>query len=63
MRGVAGITVLGPLPDAVQITTTFSGGISITSAQPQAVQALLAFWASPAAQETKVRHGMQAATP
>lgn len=59
MRGVQGITVLGPLPDAVQITTTFSGAVSVTSQQPQAVQALLAFWASSAAASTKVLHGMQ----
>lgn len=60
MRGVQGITVLGPLPDAVQITTTFSGGVSRTSTQVNAVQAMLAFWASPATAETKRQHGMQA---
>ena len=62
MMGVAGITVLGPLPDAVQITTTFSGGVSATSAQPRAAQVLLSFWASSATLKTKVSHGMQAAT-
>jgi len=46
--GVSGITVLGPLPDAVQITTTFSGSVAATSEHPQAVRDLLAFWASPA---------------
>ena len=61
MRGVAGITVLGPLPGAVQITTTFSGGISANSTQPQAVQALLAFWAGGATAAIKLQHGMQAA--
>lgn len=61
MMGVAGITVLGPLPDAVQITTTFSGSVAATSAQAQAVRDLLAFWASAATQDTKVRHGMVAA--
>jgi molybdate transport system substrate-binding protein len=61
MMGVPGITVLGPLPDAVQITTTFSGGVTSTSSQPDAVHAMLAFWASAATAETKVRHGMVAA--
>lgn len=61
MMGVAGITVLGPLPDAVQITTTFSGSVAATSARPEAVRDLLAFWASAATRDTKVRHGMVAA--
>ena len=61
MRGVPGITVLGPLPDAVQITTTFSGGVAATSTHPEAVRALLAFWASAACREAKLQHGMDAA--
>ncbi len=61
MMGVQGITVLGPLPDAVQVTTTFSGSVSVTSAQAQAVQALLSFWASDATAKIKLRHGLEAA--
>ncbi len=58
MMGVQGITVLGPLPDAVQITTTFSGGISVTSTQPHAVKELLTFWTSNVTAQSKVRNGM-----
>ena len=61
MRGVAGITVLGPLPEAVQITTIFSGSVATTCQQVEAVQALLAFWASAACTSLKLQHGMQAA--
>jgi molybdate transport system substrate-binding protein len=61
MRGVAGITVLGTLPDAVQITTTFSGSVAAISAQAQAVRDLLAFWTSPACKALKEEHGMHAA--
>jgi molybdate transport system substrate-binding protein len=61
MMGVQGITVLGPLPDAVQVTTTFSGSVSVTSAQAQAVQALLRFWASEATAKIKLHHGLEAA--
>jgi molybdate transport system substrate-binding protein len=56
-----GITVLGPLPPAIQINTTFSAGIGVRSAQVPAVRALLAFLASPAAAPAKQRHGMDPA--
>ena len=59
MMGVQGITVLGPLPDAVQVTTTFSGAVSATCDQAQVVQALLHFWASASTDQAKVNHGMQ----
>ena len=61
MLGVPGITIVGGLPQAVQITTTFSGSVAATSQHPDAVRALLAFCASPACAETKRRHGMDAA--
>ena len=55
-----GIDVLGPLPPAIQITTTFSAGVVATSTQAEAVRALLAFFASPAAADLKRRNGMEA---
>lgn len=56
-----GITVLGGLPPAIQIVTTFSGGVCATSTQPQAVRTLLAWMASPAATAAKQRQGMDPA--
>jgi molybdate transport system substrate-binding protein len=53
-----GIHVLGPLPPAIQITTTFSAGIGASCTQLEAVRELLAFMASPAADEAKWRNGM-----
>lgn len=61
MMGVPGITVLGPLPDAVQITTTFSGSVARTSGQADAVRAMLAFWQSAACNALKRQHGMDPA--
>ena len=61
MMGVAGIDVVGGLPEAVQIVTTFSAARATTSAQPEAVRRLLVFLASAATTETKRRHGMDAA--
>lgn len=56
-----GIAVVGPLPDAVQITTIFSAGICRVAAQPGAAAALLQFMASPEAAQVITRHGMDAA--
>jgi molybdate transport system substrate-binding protein len=53
-----GIEVLGPLPDAIQIITTFSAGLVASSTQGQAVRALLAFMVSPAADAAKLANGM-----
>eukprot|EP01030_Chromulinospumella_sphaerica_P019942 gene19942-19842_t len=58
---VPGITLVGPLPAAIQITTTFSAGVGAASAQPAAAQALLAFMASPAAALPKRKQGMDPA--
>ncbi len=56
---LAGITVLGPLPPAIQIMTTFSGGVCATSQQPDAVRAMLAAMSEPQTESLKRRHGME----
>ncbi len=55
---VDGIRVLGPLPPAVQIVTTFSGGVVAGSPQAAAARRLLAFMASDAAAPAKRAQGM-----
>ena len=62
---VEGVAVVGPLPPAIQITTTFSAGIptraSADSSRAEQVRALLDFMTSPLAAESKRRHGMESA--
>ena len=62
LLNVKGIEIVGPLPDAVQIVTTFSAGVpgALTN-DPQrlaAVRSFLDFVCSPAVDAVKRRHGM-----
>jgi len=61
LMSLPGITVVGPLPPAIQITTIFSAGLAATSTQPEAVRTLLAFFRSPATVDIKQRNGMEPA--
>lgn len=61
LMNLEGITLLGPLPAAVQIVTTFSAGLANTSAQTDAARALIDFMASAATAETKRCNGMDPA--
>jgi molybdate transport system substrate-binding protein len=56
-----GITLLGNLPAAMQITTTFSGAVMGTSAHKAAAQTVLQFLASDAAASAKRKQGMEPA--
>jgi molybdate transport system substrate-binding protein len=56
-----GIDVIGPMPEPIQITTTFSAGVCAGSAQVEAVRQMLAFMTSPEAADAKRRHGMEPA--
>ncbi|MDB5899767.1 MAG: molybdenum transporter substrate-binding protein [Ramlibacter sp.] len=56
-----GIEVVGPMPAAVEILTTFSGGVCSVSGQAGTARAMLAFMASADAAEAKRRNGMDPA--
>ncbi len=58
---LSGIAVIGPLPPAIQIITTFSAGVCASSTQAEAVRRMLDFMTSPLATEAIRRHGMEPA--
>lgn len=60
---VDGISIVGPLPPAIQITTTFTAAMTTGCTRPAEVQALLDFMASPEAAEAKRRQGMDPRVP
>jgi molybdate transport system substrate-binding protein len=59
LMNLPGVEVLGPLPDDIQITTTFSAAVSTACTRPDAARALLGFMAAPAMDAIKRRNGME----
>jgi molybdate transport system substrate-binding protein len=60
---VAGIDIIGKLPDELQKVTIFSAGIVTTAKEPEAAAALIAFLASPAAEEAVTKSGLEPMMP
>ena len=61
LLNVDGVDVVGLLPESIQGTTTFSGGVAYASTRPDRVREVLAFMASPAVAAIKRTHGMEPA--
>jgi molybdate transport system substrate-binding protein len=59
LKPVAGVDIVGPLPESLQKITVFSAGIATGSKEPEAGKALIKFLASPAARETIVNSGLE----
>jgi molybdate transport system substrate-binding protein len=58
---VSGISIVGPLPQAIAIDTIFSGAVRQGSERALEAQALLAYMAAPHTADAKRRQGMQPA--
>ncbi|MEJ0098617.1 MAG: substrate-binding domain-containing protein [Pseudomonadota bacterium] len=61
LMNLPGIAVLGPLPDAIQTVTVFSGGVCRSSAHPEAARVLLEYLAAPSVAVLKQQYGMESA--
>jgi molybdate transport system substrate-binding protein len=59
LKPVAGIDIVGPLPDTLQKVTVFSAGIASVSKEPEAGKALINFLTSPAARDTIIKSGLE----
>jgi molybdate transport system substrate-binding protein len=59
LKPVAGIDIVGPLPDELQNVTVFSAGIASVSKEPDAGRALIKFLASPAASSAIIKSGLE----
>jgi molybdate transport system substrate-binding protein len=58
LKPVAGIDIVGPLPNELQQITVFSAGIATVSKEPEAGKTLIKFLGSPAAHDVIVKSGM-----
>ncbi|WP_407148089.1 extracellular solute-binding protein [Bradyrhizobium sp. ORS 86] len=58
LRPVAGIDIVGPLPEPLQKITVFSAGIVTGAKEPDAGKALISFLASPDARDALVKSGL-----
>ncbi|WP_159832697.1 substrate-binding domain-containing protein [Burkholderia sp. 8Y] len=59
--GVAGVDIIGPLPEDIQAMTVFEGAVCAKPRAPVESRALLAFMDSPESGEIKRRYGMEPA--
>jgi molybdate transport system substrate-binding protein len=59
LKPVAGVDIVGPLPDELQKVTVFSAGIAGVSKEPEAGKVLIKFLTSPAARGTIVGSGLE----
>ena len=63
LKAVAGVDIVGPLPDELQRITVFSAGIASGSKELEAGKALIKFLASPAARDAIIKSGMDPIAP
>jgi molybdate transport system substrate-binding protein len=58
---VRGVTLVGPLPEEIQSTTTYSAGLAAVAHEPEAARAFMEFLASPTSVPVLMAAGMEPA--
>lgn len=61
ITGVAGVEVVGPIPEPLQTTIGFAAGVSAAAKEPDAARALICFMTAPAARATLTANGVEPA--
>ena len=59
MMGVAGVDVVGPIPEDLRTKIGFSAGLSASTRQPDAAKALIRFISAPSAAATLKKNGVE----
>ena len=59
--GVAGVDVVGPIPEALQTKIGFAAALSVSTKEPDAAKALIKFLSAPAAAVTLRKNGVNPA--
>ncbi len=63
LKPIKGITLVGPVPEPLQLNTIFSAGVLQTSQEKEAARSLVQFLAAPAAATAIINSGMEPASP
>ena len=63
LKPIKGVTLVGPVPEPLQLDTIFSAGVLDSSQEKEAARSLVQFLASPTAATAILNSGMQPAGP
>jgi len=61
ITGVAGVELVGPIPEPLQTTIGFAAGLSAAAREPDAARALIRFMTAPSAKATLTANGVEPA--
>ncbi|MGF6530444.1 molybdate transport system substrate-binding protein [Paraburkholderia sp. GAS206C] len=63
IKPVHGVTLVGPIPEDLQLKTTYAAGTSVSSGSPDGARKLLTWLSGPAAQASLKANGFEPAAP